>query len=323
MGTVQKTFRTDPRLQHLARNRPKSKGGRPPIVPPQSPQPGPSGSAGPGAHGARGEPTPAGQRAAIGNYIQDHPDEPDGYIAGRFGVDTAAVSNTRRDMHAGPGTSRGRPGSPPDQKNAMAQYMQQHPGESDRAVGERFGVSQQTVNSLRGGMGMRKSAGSGVVISPETTTGIVNYILQHPTAHTLDIADRFHVGGTSVGRIIRTDPRLQHLVGQRPGRGRPRLPEAPGSPAQPAQPAQPGHPSGEPEPQGELPARRQQAIDLIQGEVDRTAMSAVDSGRVIQWMLDNLSDEQLEAIERLPEHEFEQTVDNIRSRFDGGAGPAR
>jgi hypothetical protein len=205
----------------------------------------------------------------------------------------------------------------------MAQYMQQHPGESDRAVGERFGVSQQTVNSLRGGMGMRKSAGSGVVISPETTTGIVNYILQHPTAHTLDIADRFHVGGTSVGRIIRTDPRLQHLVGQRPGRGRPRLPEAPGSPAQPAQPAQPGHPSGEPEPQGELPARRQQAIDLIQGEVDRTAMSAVDSGRVIQWMLDNLSDEQLEAIERLPEHEFEQTVDNIRSRFDGGAGPAR
>ena len=304
---------------------------RPPRLPPEGwGQPGTSGMGGGGAPYVSAE-----RRIAIGEHIDTHPGESDAAVAYQFGVRPEDVANVRDERGA---TRGGRQPLTQTTRNAIVKDIRDNPGLTDLAVARRHGVAASTVNGVRRAAGL-PAANPRVVLTEAQRTGVVNYFLAHPTAVLADVATATGVRRRSVRTVLATDPRLEPVIearraAQLPGRVwlKPPRTQAGGHDEQPpaaypgAQPgagaaAWPSTSTAEAN-RSLLPSpRREQAIDELMDQLDEAGMAAVDNERVLEWMVDNLSDEQLEAVERLPDDEFDRALKSILAKLPGASRP--
>jgi hypothetical protein len=88
------------------------------------------------------------RRGAIINYVRQHPLESNATIAQQFSIDPTTVYKIRHQTGLVKTSGRGIP-VPPARRNEIADYVRQHPSESDVTVGNRFQVGHSTVNRIR------------------------------------------------------------------------------------------------------------------------------------------------------------------------------
>lgn len=121
------------------------------------------------------------------------------------GTSQGSASRSGQPGGAGQPSATGTPGNrvSPEKRAEIADFLRRHPDMSDAVIARRYGVSRKVVSTVRDHLGLRRASGAGVVLAADRRAAIADYMRQHPHETDAEIARRFDVAGSTIGKIRR------------------------------------------------------------------------------------------------------------------------